>query len=267
MIIHILLWAILPSILITIYIAKKDLFPEPNKAIASALALGFLIFIPHTLFFIFLGDLYWEIYDNNLRDAHFINLIESFFQAAFIEESLKFLVFLFFVSKFNAFNEPMDAIVYGVCISLGFSLMETLDWTYIAYTEDGPDQALIEAQSRAWSSNTMHAACGILMGTLLSNAFFQKKNNFLKLILALFIPILLHGFYNFSIGHKAFTLSNILLLLCIGIILFGWRKARERQKLKKMELEDKVISINFIYIASSILINFALVVLIINFMK
>ena len=267
MIIQILLWAILPSILITIYVAKKDLFPEPNKAIASALALGFLIFIPHTFFFMFLGDFYYEIYYDNYKDTHFINLIESFFAAAFIEESLKFLVFLFFVSKFNAFNEPMDAIVYGVCISLGFSLMETLDWTYIAYTEDGPDQALIEAQSRAWSSNTMHAACGILMGTLLSNAFFQKKNNFLKLILALFIPILLHGFYNFSIGHEAFTLSNILLFLSIGVILFGWRKARERQKLKKMELEDKVISINFFHISSSILINFVLVLLIINLMK
>ncbi len=233
MIIEILLWAILPSILISIYIAKKDLFPEPNKAIASALALGFLIFIPHTFFFMFLGDFYYEIYYDNYKDTHFINLIESFFAAAFIEESLKFLVFLFFVSKFNAFNEPMDAIVYGVCISLGFSLMETLDWTYIVYTDEGPDQALIEAQSRAWSSNTMHAACGILMGTLLSNAFFQKKNNFLKLILALFVPILLHGFYNFSIGHGAFTLSNIFLLLSIGVILFGWRKARERQKLKK----------------------------------
>ena len=86
MIIQILLWAILPSILITIYVAKKDLFPEPNKAIASALALGFLIFIPHTFFFMFLGDFYYEIYYDNYRDTHFINLIESFFQAAFVEE-------------------------------------------------------------------------------------------------------------------------------------------------------------------------------------
>ena len=54
MIIEILLWAALPSILICVYISKKDLFPEPRKAIVSAIALGFLIFIPHELFFIFL---------------------------------------------------------------------------------------------------------------------------------------------------------------------------------------------------------------------
>ena len=35
----------------TIYVKKRS-FPEPNKAIASALALGFLIFIPHTFFYV-----------------------------------------------------------------------------------------------------------------------------------------------------------------------------------------------------------------------
>ena len=259
MIIEILLWAILPSILITIYVAKKDLFPEPNKAIASALALGFLIFIPHTFFFMFLGDLYWEIYDNNLRDAHFINLIESFFQAAFIEESLKYLMFLIFVSRFSAFNEPMDAIVYGVCISLGFSLMETLEWSRIYLIDYGESSAIVHAQSRAWSSNTMHAGCGIIMGYILSNAFFKKKNSFLKLFLALFIPILIHGFYNFGIGIGAAPLSYLLLGICAVLVLFGWKETRERQKLKKMEPEDKVLSINFINLTSSLLLNFLIV--------
>jgi len=266
-IIEILLWAILPSILISIYIAKKDLFPEPNKAIASAIALGFLIFIPHEMFFIFIGDFYWSLYDSYYLDRNFINLLESFFQAAFLEESLKYLVFLFFVSKFNAFNEPMDAIVYGVCISLGFSLMETLDWASRIYVQEGPSEALMDAKTRAWSSNTMHAGTGILMGTLLSNAFFQKKYNFIKLSLALFVPILLHGFYNFSIGNNDEIFSNLLLIFCLGLILFGWRKARKRQKLKKMESEDKVITMNFFNISSSIFINFLLVISLIYLMR
>lgn len=264
MIIQILLWAILPSILISIYIAKKDLFPEPNKAIASAIALGFLIFIPLELFFIFFGDFYWSLYDSYYLDRNFLNLLESFFQAAFLEESLKFLVFLFFVSKFNAFNEPMDAIVYGVCISLGFSLMETLDWAGHIYLQEGPSEALMDAQSRSWSSNIMHAGTGIIMGTLLSNAFFQKRYSFIKLSLALFVPILLHGFYNFNIEN---IFSSLLLLFSLGLILFGWRKARKRQKLKMMEYEDKVINISFINIGFSILINFLLVVGLIHLLR
>ena len=62
MIIEILLWAVLPSILISLYIAKKDLFPEPKAAIVSSIGLGFLIFIPHTLFFQ-VWNYYWAIYD------------------------------------------------------------------------------------------------------------------------------------------------------------------------------------------------------------
>ena len=267
MIIEILLWAALPSILICVYISKKDLFPEPRKAIVSAIALGFLIFIPHELFFIFFGEYYWNIYGDNLQNQHFIILLESFFQAAFLEESLKFLIFLFFISKFNAFNEPMDAIVYGVCISLGFSLMETLDWTNSIYFDGGPSAALEEAKVRAWSSNTLHAGCGIIMGILLSNAFFIKKLNYLKLSLALFIPILLHGFYNFSIGKGFVLLTYLLLLFCLLLILFGWRKARKRQLVKKMEAEDKVISLNFLNISFTIFINFLLVVLLINYLK
>ena len=118
----------------------------------------------------------------------------------------------------------------------------------------------MDAKNRAWSSNIMHAGTGILMGTLLSNAFFQKKYNFIKLSLALFVPIMLHGFYNFSIGNNDEIFSNLLLLFCLGLILFGWRNARKRQKIKKMESEDKVITMNFFNIGSSFCLNLILVI-------
>ena len=73
--------------------------------------------------------------------------------------------------------------------------------------------------------------------------------------------------FNFSIGHGADTLSYILIFLSIGVILFGLEKSKGKTKTKKMEMEDKVISINFAHISSSILINFILVLLIINLMK
>jgi len=267
MIIEIFLWATLPAILVSIYIAKKDFFPEPKAAIAASIILGFLIFIPHYLVFEFIGDYYWKIYSDNLYDDNFIYLLESFFQAAFIEETLKFFVFLFLVSKFNAFNEPMDAIVYGVCISLGFSLMETLEWTNIVMSDYGEEAAMTEARNRSWSSNTMHAGCGVLMGFFLSKAFFQNKNNFLRLILALIIPTLIHGFYNFSISSENYAFTLIILIICILLIFVGWRKSRSKQLLKKVEHEIKVIDFNFIHISVSGLINLILVIFLINILK
>ena len=264
MTLEIFLWASLPAILISFYISRRDIFPEPPGSLVISISLGFLIFIPHSLFFNIIHNQYWEIYGNNLGNINFIYLLESFFAAAFIEESLKYLVFLFFVTRFNAFNEPMDAIVYGVCISLGFSLMETLEWSYIVFNEDGEAKALSEAQARAWSSNTLHAGCGIIMGYFLSRAFFINQNNFLKLILALIIPTLIHGIYNYAIMSYLPVVSLLVLLLCAVLVLVGWRKARERQKLKKMESEDKVLSINLFNVSSSIGINLILVILIIN---
>ncbi len=264
MTIEIFLWASLPAILISFYISRRDLFPEPPRSLIISIFLGFLIFIPHTLFFYLINDYYWEIYFNNFSNINFINLLETFFAAAFVEESLKYLVFLFFVARFNAFNEPMDAIVYGVCISLGFSLMETLEWSFIIFNEEGEAKALSEAQARAWSSNTLHAGCGIVMGYFLSRAFFINQNNFLKLILALIIPTLIHGIYNYAILSGAHIISIIVLIFCASLVLLGWRKARQRQKLKKMETEDKVLSLNLYNISSSIGVNLILVLLIIN---
>ena len=267
MTVEIFLWATLPAILISIYIARKDLFPEPKAAIIAAIAFGFLTFIPHYLFFKIIGDFYWQIIENNFHNEQFINLTESLFQAAFVEESLKYLVFLFLIARFNAFNEPMDAIVYGVCISLGFSLMETLEWSHINFNNYGEAMALENAQVRSYSSNILHAGCGVTMGYILSRAFFQKKNSFLMLYLALLIPILIHGFYNFSILTGAWVLTIIFLIICALLVLFGWRKSRERQKLKKMETEDKVISLNIINISGSVLISFIVIVMLILLLK
>jgi protease PrsW len=264
MITEILLWAILPSILVSIYIARKDLFPEPKSVIAASILFGFLIFIPHFIFFSIIGNFYWDYLDG-LDTLFQQEVVINFFQAAFVEEALKYLVFLFLIVRFNAFNEPMDAIVYGVSISLGFSLMETLEWANLIFQDQGPFMALEDAQIRSWSSNMLHAGCGMIMGLILSKAFFHKKYNFLKLFLALFIPILVHASYNLGISYEPlYFMTTIILLLCYGLIFFGWRRHKAMQKLKTNEEEEKVISLNVIKILGSVALNFIMVAFLIN---
>ena len=259
MTLNLFLWASLPAILISIYIARRDLFPEPKRLIVTSVVLGFLIFIPHTILFTIIREPYLDLIYGNIDNEVFLNLLECLFQAAYVEETFKYLMFLIFVTRFSAFNEPMDAIVYGICISLGFSLMETLEWSRFYLIDYGESTAIAHAQSRAWSSNTMHAGCGIVMGYILSNAFFKGKKSFIKLFLALFIPILIHGFYNFSIQIGAAPLSYLFLIICAAIVLFGWKQTRERQKLKKMEPEDKVLKLNFLNVSGSLILNLLIV--------
>ena len=52
--------------------------------------------------------------------------------AGFTEESLKFTALYLFLRNKIDFNEPMDAIVYGTLISLGFATLENFNYVYSA---------------------------------------------------------------------------------------------------------------------------------------
>ena len=51
----------------------------------------------------------------------YISKYDPHILSAYVEETFKYLMFLIFVTRFSAFNEPMDAIVYGTLVSLGFA--------------------------------------------------------------------------------------------------------------------------------------------------
>ena len=57
--------------------------------------------------------------------------IDLSFLAGVTEETLKFLALYFYIRKKTDFNEPMDAIVYGTLISLGFASLENIEYTLL----------------------------------------------------------------------------------------------------------------------------------------
>ena len=56
------------------------------------------------------------------------NFYDSFFRAAFLEEGIKFALLIFFCVRLSALNEPMDAIVYGAAIGLGYAAIENIGY-------------------------------------------------------------------------------------------------------------------------------------------
>ena len=61
------------------------------------------------------------------------------------------------------FNEPMDAIVYGCLISLGFATYENYGYVFL-YDNNAPSINI--AIIRSISAIPLHACCGIIMGYL-----------------------------------------------------------------------------------------------------
>ena len=119
-------------------------------------------------------------------------LSSSFLSAAWSEELLKFVILYFIVLRRNEFNEPMDGIVYGVTVSLGFATFENYDYVFRWAEEWGIDPYQM-AIWRSYSAVPMHGLMGCIMGFYFGMYAFTAKIKYL--ILCLLIPFIIHGLY------------------------------------------------------------------------
>ena len=119
-----LLITICPSILILLYFFLSDKFKEPKGTIALVFFLGVLICLPAGI----LNTFMYNTFNNNTEITE--KLLGSFVGPAWTEELLKLFILYAIVLKRKEFNEPMDGIVYGVAVSLGFATYENYDYVY-----------------------------------------------------------------------------------------------------------------------------------------
>ena len=159
---------------------------------------------------------------------------EYSYRAGFTEETLKFLVLYFYIRPKSAFNEPMDAIVYGVIVSLGFATFENISYVYSGNFEvDSFSLAIM----RAVSAIPMHATCGIIMGYFFGLYAFTHSKQFL--IKSIIFPIGIHATYNFLTGYDFFFLYFLVAVMVYARGLHT--EFAELQLYKQKEEEGKHI--------------------------
>ena len=223
-----LLITILPSLLIVLFFVKSDRFPEPTNQIIKIFCYGIFLCFPAYYLNTALGNIYSNI---GLSES----LITSFLSAAPVEEILKFTVLYSLVYKMKDFNEPIDGIVYGVTVSLGFATLENIYYVYILSDYFGTtSQAL--AILRSFSAIPAHGIFGATMGYFfMKYSFIQKQNN---LAMCLIVPILLHGIYNFF--SQYFIISLLTVIISWILLLRAFSRLKKSQLRKKKEYEKKV---------------------------
>ena len=224
-----LLITILPSLLIVTFFVMSDRFREPNKEILKVFVYGIILVFPA----FYLNSALSEIFASRSISE---NLIRSFLTAAPVEEVLKFCVLYSLVYKMKDFNEPIDGIVYGVSVSLGFATLENIYYVY--YLSDYFDSsARTLAIVRSFSAVPAHGVFGAVMGYFFMKYSFVKKQN--NLFLCMFVPFLLHGFYNFFAADY-FIVSFLLIVISWIVVLRMFSRLKKSQKTKKREYEKKV---------------------------
>ena len=136
----------------------------------------------------------------------------------------------------NEFNEPMDGIVYGVVVSLGFATYENYDYVYrlaLEWKEYGVSQQDV-AIWRSYSAVPMHGLNGCLMGFYLGKYVFTGDKKFLSY--SFIVPFLMHGIYNY---YVEFGVLIVIVQLIFALKLHN--ELKKLQLLKKKEVEPKKI--------------------------
>lgn len=197
------LLAIAPPVFLLIFtyaLDKKE--KEPITLLVVLFAMGVVSIIPAVIAEEIGGAILGLLPVNEFVVA----FLDAFLVVAIAEEGFKYLLMRAVSWKHSAFNYRFDGIVYAVYTSLGFATFENV----LYVLENGVGNALL----RAVTSIPLHASCGVIMGIYYGRArgsanAGNKSGVKNSIRLALLLPILIHGFYDFCL----FTGNGWLILL------------------------------------------------------
>lgn len=156
-------------------------------------------------------------------------LFEAFVLSGLIEELAKGAMLLAAVYHWRAFDEPLDGLVYGVAIALGFATFEN----YLYLSSHGVEIAW----KRALFAVPAHALFGGSMGYYAGRIKFAARGalagrrSWQDRISCLALPVLFHGLYNFALLHGLNWFVWIAItVLSLVFWAFVLRRVRRAQK-------------------------------------
>ena len=222
--------AVVPAIILMLYVYRSDrLEKEPRSLLLKLVGMGilatFLALVGEWIGIKLLGQLQLSPL---LRD-----ILLNFFVIGLCEEGSKYLLLKRLTWRSPSFDCRYDGIVYAVFLSLGFALWENISYV----VQYGLTTALI----RAVTAVPGHASFGVFMGAWYSQAKYMEyvgneaKSSFYRK-LALLVPLVLHGIYDF-IALRESDGDTVTLFLGFIVVMF----AAAFLTLKRMAKHDRYL--------------------------
>ena len=223
--------AVIPAIFLLIQVNQADRLDKEPWGLLLGLVFRGIIATTLAVFTEELGEALLE--DLWPEDSVIYRAIMYFLVVGLSEEGFKYLVLKRRTWRAPAFNCQFDGVVYAVSVSLGFALWENIG--YVAM------YGLGTAMVRALTAVPGHACFGVFMGAFYGmakryeNYGYPGKSKTCRR-LAVLVPTLLHGTYDYIASSDAEG-SEWLFLLFV-IILFVCTS----RKIKKLSREDQYIA-------------------------
>jgi RsiW-degrading membrane proteinase PrsW (M82 family) len=187
------LCAIAPGLFIIERLVRSDRFPEPAALILVAFACGAASSFAAGAAEGFLERVSREFFENHQAWLT-SDFYRAFVGAGVCEETVKYLILTLLCLRWHAFDEPIDGMVYGITVSLGFAAMENV---FYVLHESSSSASLGVALLRALTAVPSHAAGGAVMGFFVGLSRGRRSGRLLLLALAWAAPVALHGAYDF----------------------------------------------------------------------
>ena len=215
---NLLFLALIPGILIIIYIFRKDkVESEPLSLIFKLLIFGAVSCIPA----VFLEGIMGSFMPAGFAEGSVgYAVFTAFLVAALCEEVCKFVLLWLGSWRNSNFNYRFDGIVFGVCVAVGFALLEN-----VLYVLQG---GVYVALMRGVMAVPLHAFCGVFMGVHYGAAKrYSIEGQHSKaagyIFLALFAPFMIHGIYDSLAFMGAYGTTFILLAFVLFMYIVAIR--------------------------------------------
>jgi RsiW-degrading membrane proteinase PrsW (M82 family) len=229
--------AVAPALLLLWLAVAADSRPEPPRVVLTAVAFGALAALV-------VGVVETVLTEIPVSAHPLLGTIETtLFFVAIPEETAKIAIIAWIALRSRDFDEPMDGVVYGTAVGLGFAALEN-----IFYLAGDADWALL-AIMRGLLTVPFHGALGAIAGAYIARARFggalgaNSRDHYRRprlLLLAWLIPVVLHAAFDtatFSLANSsdlgALAFLLLMAVVSIGAIVFAVRLARliaHRQK-------------------------------------
>lgn len=203
---------VLPIVLLVLVIARRtSKSPEPRHRLIVASGMGVLAAILAALLALPFPGL--DVV--SLSDA----AIVAFCQAAVPQECAKLLALFLLANNYSYFDKPFNAVIYAVCIGLGFTVFQN-GFIFLTAFNRWTEADIIHA----FLSLPGNYIFAMLMGSFFSLAWVDKRLRIRNAILSLAVPVVAHGLFDMM---EFYTLAAEIagVVLYVAFVLF-YRKPR-----------------------------------------
>lgn len=217
-------------IILTILLKQARKEKVPVSALVLLIIIGAVLIVPIT----FLQTGFGMVVKLPFLIKHPLlnEMVMTIIRLAFVEELCKFLATKIVTWKGNYFTNTYQGMIFPAVVGLLFGLVESVLFLMLM-SQQAPSDYWITVLLRAFIGAPAHGAYGLLIGKFYGQAKLAeqtgkkdlKKKN---LWLALLVPSLIHGLYDWLVASQFMTfgpaklLPSIIIFLDILVILYAY---------------------------------------------